>query len=386
MDEVTIQRGLSTHFKFEEFKSELQKNAVVEICQRKNDVLVSMPTGSGKSLCYQLPAVLHSDKITIVFSPLLALIKDQIDHLLALKIRAASLNSKITKPEREMIIADLKSTSPNTRLLYVTPEQAATTTFKVLYNNLHNFNKLAYLVVDEAHCVSEWGHDFRPHYLKLGELRDNCNVPCIALTATASAEVTKDIISNLRLSKDHRTFKTSCFRSNLFYDVFYPNMLEDPYKHLRNFIHECLKMKEEESLPKHKKSCGIIYCRTREQTEVLMERLNKLGIKTLCYHAGLKTHERLEFQDKWQNGDVPVICATISFGMGVDKATVRFVVHWGVPKDPASYYQESGRAGRDGKPSKCRVYYNRSDSKAVEFHLSQDLGRAGSKESRKKES
>ncbi|KAJ8966671.1 hypothetical protein NQ314_003378 [Rhamnusium bicolor] len=367
MEEATIQEGLKKYFKFDKFKSKLQKDAVIEVCQRKHDVFISMPTGSGKSLCYQLPAVLHSDKITIVFSPLLALIKDQIDHLLALRIRAASLNSKNTKSEREALIADLKSTSPNTRLLYVTPEQAATQTFKDLYKNLNTFNKLAYLVVDEAHCVSEWGHDFRPHYSKLGELREISNIPCIALTATASADVTKDILSSLRLKKDHKTFKTSCFRSNLYYDVFFPNMLDDPFKHLRDFINDCLKIKEEEDLPKGQKSCGIIYCRTREQTEILMERLNKLGIKTLCYHAGLKTHERLDFQDKWQNG------------LGI-----LFVVHWGVPKDPASFYQESGRAGRDGKPSNCRVYYNRSDSKAVEFHLSQDLGKAGAREARKK--
>lgn len=137
--------------------------------------------------------------------------------------------------------------------------------------------------------------------------------------------MTKDIISSLRLASDHKTFKTSCFRENLYYDVFFPNILEDAFKHLKNFIDDCLKVKEEEDLPKSKKSCGIIYCRTRDQTEVLMERLNKLGVKTLCYHAGLKTHERLDFQNKWQDGDVPVICATISFGMGVDKSTVRYV-------------------------------------------------------------
>uniref|UniRef100_A0A6P7GRD3 DNA 3'-5' helicase n=1 Tax=Diabrotica virgifera virgifera TaxID=50390 RepID=A0A6P7GRD3_DIAVI len=384
LDEYSILQGLKKYFKFDEFKSDLQRRAVIEICQRKRDVFVSMPTGSGKSLCYQLPAVLHSGKITIIFSPLLALIKDQVDHLTKLKIRAATINSKITNSQREAIIADLKSTSPNIRILYVTPEQAATATFKSLYENLYRFNKIAYLVVDEAHCVSEWGHDFRPQYQKLGNLRENVHVPCIALTATANAEVIKDIISSLKLEKDYKTFKTSCFRDNLFYDVYFPNMLDDPYKHLRDFINDCLNSKEEEDLPRSKKSCGIIYCRTREQTEQLMEKLNRLGVKSLCYHAGLRSEERRIFQEKWQDGDVPVICATISFGMGVDKATVRFVIHWGSPKEPASFYQESGRAGRDGKPSRCRVYYNRSDSKAIEFHLAQDLGKAGSKENKKK--
>ncbi|XP_050302444.1 ATP-dependent DNA helicase Q5-like [Anthonomus grandis grandis] len=383
MDNDTINLGLKKYFNFEKFKSPLQEQAVREICQRKHDVYVSMPTGSGKSLCYQLPAVLRDSMITIVFSPLLALIKDQIDTLISLKIRAASLNSKITKTERERLIADLKSTSPVTRLLYITPEQAATKTFKELFDNLVRFNKISYIVVDEAHCVSEWGHDFRPDYLKLGNLRENNSIPCIALTATAGKQVTQDIIASLKLAKDHKVFKTSCFRSNLFYDVYFPNILPDPYKHLKNFISDCLQFEQEKDLPNDQKSCGIIYCRTREQTEVLASKLNTMKIKTLCYHAGLKNHERLEFQEMWQRGDVPVICATISFGMGVDKATVRFVIHWGVPKDPASFYQESGRAGRDGKPSWCRVYYNRSDSKAVEFHLTQDLGKASGKEAKK---
>lgn len=178
---------------------------------------------------------------------------------------------------------------------------------------------MAYIVVDEAHCVSQWGHDFRPDYLKLGELREKCKVPVIALTATAGADVTQDIITNLKLSKNHKQFKTSCFRSNLFYDLFFQNMLDNPFLHLKAFINECLSVNEENS----QKPCGIIYCRTREQTEIINERLNALGVKSLCYHAGLKNSERLEYQKKWQNGEFPVICATISFGMGIDKATVR---------------------------------------------------------------
>ncbi|RZC41598.1 ATP-dependent DNA helicase Q5 [Asbolus verrucosus] len=381
MDEDAILRGLKDTFKFDTFKSNLQKQAIEEICKSKNDVLVSMPTGSGKSLCYQLPAVLHGDKTTIVFSPLLALIKDQIDHLVALKVRAASLNSKTLKAERDALLSDLKSKKPATRLLYVTPEQAATNTFKNLFENLTKFDKIAYIVVDEAHCVSQWGHDFRPDYLKLGLLRANCSVPYLALTATAGADVTKDIISSLNLTNNLKVFKTSCFRSNLFYDVFYQNMMEDPYIHLKMFINKCLK--DDDGVKKEDKACGIVYCRTREQTEVLANKLSNLGVKTKCYHAGLKNKERLQCQEDWQNGEYPVICATISFGMGVDKSTVRFVVHWGVPKDPASFYQESGRAGRDGKPSRCRIYYSRTDAKATEFHLAHDHSKAMDKEARR---
>nr|XP_022902939.1 ATP-dependent DNA helicase Q5-like [Onthophagus taurus] len=382
MDENQLKDVLKSRFNFNTFKSNLQRDAIIKIVQEKADVLVSMPTGSGKSLCYQLPAVLKERQTTLVFSPLLALIKDQIDHLKAIKIRAASLNSKTLKGERETILTDLKSVSPNIKLLYITPEQASTQTFKELFQNLVKFDKIAYIVVDEAHCVSEWGHDFRPDYLKLGELRKGNEIPFVALTATAGAEVTKDIIYNLKLSKNLKIFKSSSFRENLFYDVFFINILDDPYLHLKQFIEKHLYFDKEIDVENKKKSCGIIYCRTRDQTEVLSTKLNSLGVKSTVYHAGLNHKNRIECQESWQSGCVQVICATISFGMGVDKASVRFVVHWGVPKDPASYYQESGRAGRDGKNSFCRLYYNRSDRKAVEFLITQELGRSKDKKQR----
>ncbi|KAK5638551.1 hypothetical protein RI129_012846 [Pyrocoelia pectoralis] len=381
MSNNKLEELLKKHFKYDSFKSKLQEDAITEISKREDDVLVSMPTGSGKSLCYQLPALLFPDKVTFVFSPLLALIKDQIDHLTAQKIKAASLNSKTLTAERAAILTDLKTNSPSIRLLYITPEQANTHTFKDLFSNIVKRDKVAYIVVDEAHCVSEWGHDFRPDYLKLGVLRDGNNVPVIALTATAGVEVIKDIVVSLRLSSTYKTFRSSCFRRNLFYDVYYQNLLDSPYEHLKVFIKNCLNA-QDDVLSKENKPCGIIYCRTREQTEVVAFKLCEMGIKSLCYHAGLKHKERLEYQESWQNGDCPVICATISFGMGVDKASVRFVVHWGVPKDPASFYQESGRAGRDGRASKCRIYYNRADRHAIEFHLTRDLAKAKHQESR----
>lgn len=200
-----------------------------------------MPTGSGKSLCFQLPAMLQNNKVAIVFSPLLALIKDQIDHLTKLKISAESINSKMTVKDRERVLNDLRSMKPNTRFLYITPEQAATGTFKTLLEHLVKYKKVSYIVVDEAHCVSEWGHDFRPDYLKLGVLREQYkSIPWVALTATASTEVAKDILENLKLLQPVAKYKTPSFRKNLFYDIVYQNCIPDEIGHLYEFLKKCL--------------------------------------------------------------------------------------------------------------------------------------------------
>ncbi|XP_066999567.2 ATP-dependent DNA helicase Q5 [Anabrus simplex] len=366
---------LEKYFGHRKFKSDLQRQATEAVIKRKDDVFISMPTGSGKSLCFQLPAVLQQRKVAIVFSPLLALMKDQIDHLQKKKIIADSINSKMSHSERSHVINDLRSSKPSIRLLYVTPEQANTDYFKGLLEEMYRYNKVSYIVVDEAHCVSQWGHDFRPDYLKLGQLRTRYkDIPWVTLTATASEKVVEDIISQLRLKKPVAKYKTPCFRSNLFYDVVYKvkDRDKDYYEDLKDFITECIGSESKTEKPSSR-GCGIVYCRTRDATEEIANALTKRGVNTAAYHAGLRDSERVRIQEDWMDGKYQVISATVSFGMGVDKASVRFVAHWNMPQNLAGYYQESGRAGRDGKPSWCRIYYSREDRNAIEFLLKKDI-------------
>ncbi|ESO04933.1 hypothetical protein HELRODRAFT_78061 [Helobdella robusta] len=361
-------------FKHENFRSELQKDAILAIMKGNSDVFVSMPTGAGKSLCYQLPTMAKSG-IGLVISPLIALINDQLAGLNKLGIPALTINSKLNAAERKRVMLDLKNVSPTTKFLYITPEQAATPTFLDITKSLHKRNLLLYIIVDEAHCVSQWGHDFRPDYLKLGNFRKIFgNVPCIALTATATQNVVNDIISNLSLKRPIAIFKSSCFRSNLFYEVKYKDLLgspKDEVKDLLEFVRKCLNVKPH--------GCGIIYCRTRDKCDELAERLTLEGFNVKAYHAGLKNDVRNSVQQDWLDGKVPIITATISFGMGVDKPDVRFVIHWDLPKSMAGYYQESGRAGRDGLKSYCRLYYSIKDKNTLAYLIQSEMNASKNK-------
>ena len=334
---MELLNALKKHFGYDQFRP-LQRE-IIEDALAGRDVFVLMPTGGGKSLCFQLPALMRRG-LTIVVSPLIALMKDQVDALQTSGIPATYLNSTLNREEAKARWRGLHR--GEYRMLYVAPERLMLDTF---LERALNWD-IAQFAIDEAHCISEWGHDFRPEYRELKKLRKHLpNVPIMALTATATDRVRADIIKELEL-RDSRAYVASFNRSNLAYRVI-PKTTA--YEQLLAFIH---------SRPN---DSGIIYCASRKSTESLARHLNEDGISAKPYHAGLTNVERTKHQDAFLRDDVRIITATIAFGMGINKPNVRFVVHYDLPKNLESYYQETGRAGRDGLPSECVLLFSPGD-------------------------
>ncbi len=348
--DINLSAELKKYFGFSKFKGQ-QERIITELLSGK-DVFVLMPTGGGKSLCYQLPALI-SEGTAIVVSPLIALMKNQVDAVNGLSSEegvAHVLNSSLNKSQTKQVMDDI--TAGKTKLLYVAPESL----IKEEYLDFLKAVKISFVAIDEAHCISEWGHDFRPEYRNLKGIIDKiADVPVIALTATATPKVQDDIQKTLGMN-NAMVFKESFNRANLFYEI-RPKV---------NVDREIVKF-----ISRHKGKSGIVYCLSRRKVEEFAQLLQVNGINALPYHAGLDQKTRVANQDKFLMEEVDVIVATIAFGMGIDKPDVRFVIHYDIPKSLESYYQETGRAGRDGGEGYCLAFYDPKDIEKLEKFLAQ---------------
>jgi ATP-dependent DNA helicase RecQ len=334
----SLANSLKQIFGFDTFRP-LQREIMEEILAGR-DAFALLPTGGGKSLCFQIPGLLLP-RLTVVVSPLIALMKDQVDSLHAAGVAATYLNSSLTAAESSARLRGLHA--GQYKLLYLAPERL------MLSGVLEDLQRwgVSLLAIDEAHCISEWGHDFRPEYRQIAALRNLFpKTPLLALTATATPRVREDIVTQLRLEKARR-FVASFNRPNLTYRV---EAKSKSYEKVRFFIKS------------RRSEAGIIYCQSRKGAEELASKLADDGIPALPYHAGLTTSERAKNQELFLRDKTNVICATIAFGMGINKSNVRFVIHYDLPKNIEGYYQETGRAGRDGLPSECLLLYSSGDA------------------------
>ncbi|GHJ89818.1 hypothetical protein NliqN6_6220 [Naganishia liquefaciens] len=380
-------RVLKSTFKKPDFRG--RQREIMEAAVRGADVLVVAPTGMGKSLCFQVPAVADHHGITVVISPLLSLMKNQVDALRGYGVKVHLLSSESTMEERQEIEKDLASGHPLARLLYLTPEALFSRHFLKSLRRVVTQRELRRLVIDEAHCISEWGSSFRPEYRKLGFFRETFpNVPIMALTASATARVQKDILQSLKMDPKYLYRCVEPFnRTNLYYEVRYrPEPDHDRLEDVKAYILALHKRAPPniENPAKRSIVSGIIYCRSKALCDAVAEFLSGNGIKARPFYRGLKGYTLDDTLQKWLSGDIDCVVATIAFGMGIDKPDVRYVVHFDLPKSFEGYYQETGRAGRDGRIAKCLLYYSREDAWRLRRLVMMEEGRK--KKGKEKES
>lgn len=336
---------LKKYFGYDEFRPHQEE--IIKRVISGGDCVVLMPTGGGKSLCFQLPAIMM-DGIAVVISPLISLMKDQVDALRANGIVADFINSSLSGIEINDVMDRARGGKLN--ILYIAPERLSVWGFEDFLHTL----KISLIAIDEAHCISEWGHDFRPDYRNLRTLRAKFpTTPLLALTATATEKVRDDIVKQLNLT-DHKKYVSSFNRPNLSYDVL-PK--KDSFRSILALLNNC------------KNESVIIYCFSRKDTENLVKKLNEQGFKAAAYHAGLDAKKRMDNQERFIQDKIDIMCATIAFGMGIDKPDVRLVIHHSLPKSVEGYYQETGRAGRDGLPAKCVLFFSIADKYKHDYFI-----------------